>query len=98
SVSIAFQRCQKCLEAGLGSIHHSKFTVTRTFSSGSQLVALKLRKWHNLIIFNAITSTARRQFQQWTAEWRSSTAHIKKALPPVHDDRQQRLTQFKIKG
>lgn len=22
----------------------------------------------------------------------------KKALPPVHDDRQQRLTQFKING
>ncbi|AYG38158.1 hypothetical protein CFI14_06775 [Lactiplantibacillus pentosus] len=46
SVSIAFQRCQKCLEAGLGSIYHSKFTVTRTFSSGSQLAVFELKNWH----------------------------------------------------
>ncbi|WP_225433478.1 hypothetical protein, partial [Lactiplantibacillus pentosus] len=32
-----------CLEAGLGRIHHSKFTVTRTVSSGSQLAAFELK-------------------------------------------------------
>ncbi|WP_260209241.1 hypothetical protein, partial [Lactiplantibacillus pentosus] len=45
--------CPECLEAGVGRRHHRKFTVTRTVSSGSQLVALEFIKWHDLIIFNA---------------------------------------------
>ncbi|WP_260209208.1 hypothetical protein, partial [Lactiplantibacillus pentosus] len=53
SVSIAFQRCQKCLEAGIGRSHNRKFTLARTVSSGSQLAALEFRKWHDLIIFSA---------------------------------------------
>ncbi|MCT3287792.1 hypothetical protein EFP14_13995 [Lactiplantibacillus pentosus] len=44
SVSIAFQRCQKCLEADIGRGYNRKLTVTRTVSSGSQLAALELRK------------------------------------------------------
>ncbi|WP_260199481.1 hypothetical protein, partial [Lactiplantibacillus pentosus] len=34
--------CPECLEAGLGRRHNSKFTLSRTFSSGSQLAALEL--------------------------------------------------------
>jgi hypothetical protein len=52
-VSIAFQRCQKYLEGGVGSIHNSMFTVTRTFSSGSQLAVFDFKDWHVVIIFNA---------------------------------------------
>ena len=61
SMSALFQRCQPALEAGLGRDYHCKFTLSRTFSSGSQLVALELRNCHVLIIFNAksITSTTR---------------------------------------
>ncbi|GIP69018.1 hypothetical protein AWA1501_11810 [Lactiplantibacillus pentosus] len=44
--------CTECLEAGVGSIYYSKFTVTRTVSSGSQLAALELRKWHVLIMIH----------------------------------------------
>ncbi|RMW42469.1 hypothetical protein D6U17_13210 [Lactiplantibacillus pentosus] len=42
SVSIAFQRCQKCLEAGLGRAKQCSFTRTRTVSSGSKLAVLTL--------------------------------------------------------
>ncbi|MCT3064106.1 hypothetical protein EFP05_08445 [Lactiplantibacillus pentosus] len=42
SVSTTFQRCQKYLEAGIGSNHHSKFTVIRTVSSGPKLAVLIL--------------------------------------------------------
>jgi hypothetical protein len=52
--------CPECLKAGVGSICHSKFTVTRTVSSGSQLAALELEKWHDLImIHDELTSTMR---------------------------------------
>ncbi|WP_436697161.1 hypothetical protein, partial [Lactiplantibacillus pentosus] len=54
--------CPECLEAGIESIYHGKFTLTRTVSSGSQLVALKLRKWHDLImIHDKLINTIRKQ-------------------------------------
>ncbi|WP_260203198.1 hypothetical protein, partial [Lactiplantibacillus pentosus] len=31
--------CPECLEAGLGRTYNSKFTLTRTISSGAQLAA-----------------------------------------------------------
>ncbi|MGX6393256.1 hypothetical protein, partial [Lactiplantibacillus pentosus] len=48
-----YGHCPECLEAGLGRRHNSKFTLSRTFSSGSQLVALELRNCHDLTIFKA---------------------------------------------
>jgi hypothetical protein len=39
-------------KAGVGSIYHRKFTVTRTFSSGSQLAAFELKNWHDLIMIH----------------------------------------------
>ena len=34
--------CPECLEAGVGSIYHRKFTVTRTVPSGFQLAGFEL--------------------------------------------------------
>ena len=52
--------CTGYLEAGVGSTHYSKFTVTRTVSSGCQLVVLELRKWHVLIIIHDKSSSTMR--------------------------------------
>ncbi|MCB5222959.1 hypothetical protein, partial [Lactiplantibacillus pentosus] len=40
----------ECLEAGVGRRQNGRFTLTRTVSSGSKLVALELRKRHDLIM------------------------------------------------
>ncbi|WP_225424042.1 hypothetical protein, partial [Lactiplantibacillus pentosus] len=43
-----YGHCPECLEAGVGRFHNSKFTLSRIFSSRSQLAALELRNCHDL--------------------------------------------------
>ncbi|WP_260209245.1 hypothetical protein, partial [Lactiplantibacillus pentosus] len=60
SVSIAFQRCQKFLEAGVGRSYQIRFTLIRFVSSGPQLAAFELKSRHVLIMIHDILPSTMR--------------------------------------